>query len=91
MQLLKKFKALYGNLYVFFVGNVLQLFPVKATSLFQEDTVQFGVISNDIPHTSHIIDIDPVFGDIVIKLRSGTVSKKDIQYINTRYVTNSND
>lgn len=65
--------------------------PVKRKSLSQEDTVQFGVNSNDIPHTSHIIDIDPVFGDIVIKLRSGTVSKKDIQYITTRYITNSND
>ena len=45
---------MYGGIQVIFVGDFTQMFPVKGSLLFKNNTLQFGAINNiiflNVPH-----------------------------------------
>ena len=64
--------------------------PVRGTSLYKEDSMQFGAMNRSVfLNNSHRFNGDPDYGIIVRKFRAGTITKEDIQKINTRFVTNA--
>ena len=89
MRLLKEIKTLFGNCHVVFSGDFHQLLPIGGKALFEEDTVQFGAINKAIfLNISWRFKDDEAFGEIMRRLRNGTITKDDIAVINSRYIDN---
>ena len=87
MQILKQIRELYGSCHVVFSGDFHHLLPIGGAALFQEDTIQFGAINKAVfLNISWQFKDDPEFGNIMRRLRNGTITKQDIAMLNTRYI-----
>ena len=59
--------------------------------LFKCNTLQFSAINKAVfLNISHRFEDDPEFGEIMTRLRNGSVTKNDLQTINSRHIANSN-
>ena len=89
MRLLKEMKTLFGNCHVVFSGDFHQLLPIGGKALFEEDTVQFGAINKAVfLNVSWRFKDDEEYGEIMRRLRNGTITKDDIALINSRHIDN---
>ena len=83
---------MYGGVHVVFVGDFFQIFPVRGSPLFKNNTIQFNAINRavflNIPHR---FEDDHLYGEIMRRFRIAQVTKEDIiNIINSRYYENSN-
>ena len=88
-RILTEIEAMYGKVHVVFVGDFFQIPPCQGVPIYQGDSMQFGALNRAVfLNKSHRFNDDPDFGKIIRKFRAGTITKEDVQKINTQYVTN---
>ena len=89
LRLLKENDTLFGGIMIVLVGDFFQLLPLFGNPLFKCNTLQFSAINKAVfLNNSHRFEDDPEFGEIMRRLRNGLITKKDLQTINSRHITN---
>ena len=72
MRKLKEKDAMYGGVHVVFVGDFLQIFPVRGSPLFKNNTIQFIAINKAIfLSISHRFEDDHLYGESMRYFRIG--------------------
>ena len=73
------------------VCDFVQMFPVRGSPLFKNNTIQFNAIIRAVfLNISHRFEDDNLYGEIMRRFRIGQVTKEDIDISNSRYYKNSN-